>query len=171
MNENIDLTKILDGCPDGTEFYSSNYGKVFFTGIESFGQYPILFRRPNVHAYCTKEGFNYANFEDVECTFFPSKNQRDWSKFVRFWDKSKVDVPKVEKFNVNTLQPFDKILVRDDGNIEWCCGLFSHFDSSREFPISTTELGYKWCIPYNEETKHLLGTTDDCPEYYKWWKE
>ena len=171
MNENIDLTKILDGCPEGTEFYSSNYGKVFFTGIESFEQYPILFRRPNVHAYCTKEGFNYANFEDAECTFFPSKNQRDWSKFVRFWDKSKVDVPKVEKFNVNTLQPFDKILVRDDGNIEWCCGLFSHFDSSREFPISTTELGYKWCIPYNEETKHLLGTTDDCPEYYKWWEE
>ena len=87
MNENIDLTKILEGCPEGTEFYSSNYGKVFFTGIESFGQYPILFRRPNVHAYCTKEGFNYANFEDAECTFFPSKNQRDWSKFVRFWDK------------------------------------------------------------------------------------
>lgn len=31
----------------------------------------------------------------------------------------------------------------------------------------------KWmqCIPYNEETKHLLGTTYDCPEYYKWWRK
>ncbi len=27
------------------------------------------------------------------------------------------------------------------------------------------------CIPYNEETKHLLGKTTDCPEYYKWWEE
>ena len=31
--------------------------------------------------------------------------------------------------------------------------------------------GCKWdmCIPYNDETKHLVGTTEDCPEYYKWW--
>ena len=30
MNENLDLTKILDGCPKGTKFYSSNYGDVTF---------------------------------------------------------------------------------------------------------------------------------------------
>lgn len=30
MNENIDLTKILEGCPVGTKFYSSVYGKVDF---------------------------------------------------------------------------------------------------------------------------------------------
>ena len=30
---------------------------------------------------------------------------------------------------------------------------------------------YMQCIPYNEDTKHLLGTTNDCPEYYKWWEE
>lgn len=24
---------------------------------------------------------------------------------------------------------------------------------------------------YNEETKHLVGTREDCPEYYKWWEE
>ena len=44
-----------------------------------------------------------------ECTLFPSKDQRDWSKFVRFWDK-----PKVDKFDPKTLQPFDKVLVRAD---------------------------------------------------------
>ena len=27
------------------------------------------------------------------------------------------------------------------------------------------------CIPYNDETKHLIGTTNDCPDYYKWWEE
>ena len=30
MNENIDLTEILEGCPKGTEFYSSIFGKVLF---------------------------------------------------------------------------------------------------------------------------------------------
>lgn len=163
MNENIDLTKILDGCPEGTEFYSSNYGKVFFTGIESFGQYRILFRRPNVYADCTKEGFNYANFEDAECTFFPSKEQRDWSKFERFWDK-----PKKERFDVNTLQPFDKVLMRTNERSIWEPDFFGYKDGNWIMCVTT---GNVECIPYNEETKHLVGTSDDCPEYYKWWEE
>ena len=167
MNENIDLTKILEGCPEGTEFYSSSYGKVFFTGIESFGQYPILFRRPNVHAYCTKEGFNYANFEDAECTFFPSKNQRDWSKFVRFWD-----TPKVDKFDVNALQPFDKVLVRDFLSDNWMADFFERIDENDvHYNVTCVTSHWEQCIPYNEETKHLLGMREDCPEYYKWWEE
>ena len=167
MNENIDLTKILDGCPEGTEFYSSNYGKVFFTGIESFGQYPILFRRPNVHAYCTKEGFNYANFEDAECTFFPSKNQRDWSKFVRFWDK-----PKVERFDQKTWKSGDEVLFRLGETTPWRFGLFSHMfsDDFGQEVVCTSDGLASLCIPYNHDTKHLHNTTDDCPDYYKWWK-
>ena len=26
----------------------------------------------------------------------------------------------------------------------------------------------KPCVPYNEETKYLVNTNEDCPEYYKW---
>ena len=26
-------------------------------------------------------------------------------------------------------------------------------------------------VPYNEETEHLIGTREDCPDYYKWWEE
>ncbi len=166
MNENIDLTKILDGCPEGTEFYSSNYGKVFFIGIESFGQYPILFRRPNVHAYCTKEGFNYANFEDAECTFFPSKNQRDWSKFERFWDK-----PKAKKFDPKTLEPYDKVLVRDATSRCWKIDFYG-CNANPYLGLINCDSGSKpYCIPCNEETKHLIGTKEDCPEFYKWWEE
>ena len=25
-------------------------------------------------------------------------------------------------------------------------------------------------IPYNDETKHLVGTTDEAPEYYRYWE-
>lgn len=31
-------------------------------------------------------------------------------------------------------------------------------------------IGYE-CIPYNDETEHLVGTSDDCPDFYKWWEE
>lgn len=36
--------------------------------------------------YCEKDGTFSCDYEG-ECTLFPSKEQRDWSKFVRFWDK------------------------------------------------------------------------------------
>ena len=42
MNENLDLTKILDGCPIGTEFYHAGYGTVVrFVGINLSSKYPI----------------------------------------------------------------------------------------------------------------------------------
>ena len=33
MNENLNLTKILDGCPKGTKFYSPMMGNVKFDSI------------------------------------------------------------------------------------------------------------------------------------------
>ena len=41
MNENIDLTKILEGCPKGTELYSTVYGKARFERINNYDAYPI----------------------------------------------------------------------------------------------------------------------------------
>ena len=43
MNENLDLTKILDGCPTGTKFYSTMYGEISFKRIELSKDYPIIF--------------------------------------------------------------------------------------------------------------------------------
>lgn len=37
--------------------------------------------------------------------------------------------------------------------------------------ITCVTYGNVKCIPYNEETKHLAGKRDDCPEYYKWWEK
>lgn len=108
MNENLDLTKILEGCPKGTEFYHAGYGRVWFVGISidsnyaNYPDYPILLSLCNDPYYpnipLTKKGTISARYEG-ECLLFPSKGQRDWSKFERFWDK-----PKKDKFNVNTLQ-------------------------------------------------------------------
>ena len=169
MNENLDLTKILDGCPEGTKFYSSDFGEVTFFKVAShdWEWYPIRLRyhskvcsQPQIISL-TKKGQNVYGY-DGECTLFPSKEQRDWSKFVRFWDK-----PKKEKFDVNTLQPFDKVLVRDYLNECWNVDFFG-FTLNNYIRCTTT---WRYCIPYNEETKHLVGTKEDCPEFYKWWRE
>lgn len=160
MNENIDLTKILAGCPKGTEFYSPLFGKVAFSNIDLNITYPI---RTNL-ANFTSDGRYLRNF-NCECMLFPDKDQRIWSKFERFWDK-----PKVERFDPKTFQPFDKVLCRDNECHSWRCEFFSHL-SDTDYPFVTIEITYKYCIPYNEDTKHLVGTTDEAPEYYRYWEE
>ena len=166
MNENIDLTKILDGCPEGTEFYSLIHGTVRFLEILNINTvYPIAVTSKVDRGYFTKGGRYFADQTiDDECILVPSKYQRDWSKFERFWDK-----PKIERFDPNTLQPFDKVLVRNRKTELWLTDMFTfHIDE----PVAKCITGaYMQCIPYNEDTKHLLGTTNDCPEYFKWWEE
>ena len=181
MNENIDLTKILKDCPKGWKFYSSVYGDVEF--IEIYRK-PVLRTRENewlgqvIHdcdhpvRFWTTNGIEHcvSSMGEMikgcgECTFFPSRDQRDWSKFTAPWYKK-------EKFDPKTLKPFDKVLVRDSDNESWCCDLFSH--------IREENIGYKYvasgfflyrcCIPYNDETKHLVGTTGEAPEYYRYWE-
>ena len=178
MNENLDLTKILEGCPVGTKFYSTIYGKVDFSRIiyDDYGKYLIELMVYNKYTYsievhyCEKDGTFSIEYEgectlyEGECTLFPSEDQRDWSKFVRFWDNG----PKVEKFDMKTLQPFDRVLVRDYPEHDWRVENFGCITEKHKCICTSF---WKMCIPYNEETKHLLGTKEDCPEYYKWWEE
>ena len=169
MNENLDLTKILDGCPAGTEFYSSIFGELSFVAIHNcYDKYPIELQAYNKFTHSTVE-VDYAEdgrsscIFDGECTLFPSKDQRDWSKFERFWDN-----PKVERFDPKTLQPFDKVLVRNCQENYWRVEIFGCITEANECLCTAY---WNMGIPYNEETKHLLGTKEDCPEYYKWWEE
>lgn len=164
MNENLNLVEILKGCPRGTKFYSSVFGEVVFKGIIEKSTSPICFKldtNEEVFMYVTVSGKLYHNMG--ECVIFPSRTQRDWAKFEKFWDK-----PKVEKFDVNTLQPFDRILVRYGSNLNWQTGLFSYRYGKCIYSNGTL---YYQCIPYNDETKNLLGTINRCPDYYKWWEE
>lgn len=166
MNENLDLTKILEGCPRGTEFYHLGFGRVWFVCIDLDSDYPIRLSLNN--DYCdntalTKKGTVNVKYEG-ECILFPSRTQRDWAKFERFWDK-----PKAERFDPNILQPFDKVLARDSVCYSWNAVPFSHIN----FKHQAVCCGVSWeqCIPYNEETKDLVNTNEDCPEYYRWWEE
>ena len=169
MNENIDLTKILDGCPTGTKLYSTLQGEVYFVRINFYNARPIVLSVYNksvgttIYECYAKDG-RYNSFYDGECTLFPSKDQRDWSKFERFWDKFKV-----EKFDPKTLLPFDKVLTRDESKYCWNVNFFGYIREDKKCICSSSF--WTQCIPYNNDTKHLLGTNNDCPEYYKWWKK
>lgn len=116
MNDNIDLTKILKNCPKEQKLYSPLFGEVDFKEIRSDDECPIIITKGALLASFTEEGFYYAD-EDGECLLFPSKEQRDWSKFSAPWYKK-------EKFDPKTLQPFDKVLVRCNESSKWGCHFF-----------------------------------------------
>lgn len=79
------------------------------------------------------------------------------------------------KYNPDTLQvepvkpecmfkPFDKVLVRDTDEQSWCANYFSHYKNDPEYFYVCINGIYHYCIPYNEHTAHLLGTTDPYTE-------
>ena len=83
-------------------------------------------------------------------------------------DKERVTV---ERFDPNTLKPYDKLLVRDCNSCNWVCDLFSHIGDKDTYPYYCVGNYYRWCIPYNDDTKHLLGTTELPSKYYRYWEE
>lgn len=75
------------------------------------------------------------------------------------WDAEKKQIvdlkPKCE------FKPFDKVLGRNEKDDVWEAELFSHYREESQYPFRCIGFSRKYCIPYNEETAHLLGTTDD----------
>lgn len=76
------------------------------------------------------------------------------------------------KFDINTLVPFEsKVLVRDDEKEKWKPAIWGYYDTdhSKYYPYETVGGNcFVFCIPY-EGNEHLLGTTEDCDEFYKNW--
>ena len=230
MNENLDLTKILKDCPIGMELYSSIYGTIVFEGINEGTSFPIITNK----CVFTSDGRYWL---DGELAVFPSKDQRDWSKWQRpfvdgdivannnqlfifkkykttalaecyvflddngkidleggtyyvskyateeekqrllntlkesgyEWDPDKKELKKIEpKFDISSLQPFDKVLVRCDDSCNWTADIYSSYDCGRKTFRCVGYYAFQ-CIPYNEETKHLLGTTQQAPKKYIVW--
>lgn len=261
MEKELNLVEILKDCPRGTKLYSTIYGEVAFEGIhidtDYKTDYPITFKYKDEDGYDSIETTTIDGkqvcFTNGECTLFPSKDQRDWSKFkvepemidgefyyccyshnrkensfifiyekhmlyktkcyvalnpcisVLFkddlitnnptelrkateeekqqlldaikirnykWDADKKALIKIEsKFNISSFQPFDKVLVRDCVAYKWRCDFFESYIKGADLPFHTLNGWYKQCIPYNNETKHLVDTNRMPLEKYINWEE
>lgn len=224
MNENLNLIEILKDCPKGIKLYSTIYGDVELAGVYLDDNiYPIEIKiDEGSDMICiTNDGRLFGDFRG-ECTLFPSRDQRDWSKFKVKKPKFKVgdkivNIPrkhmgilgtqgiiskitddkyiftngsyifisnqgswelvhdKKPRFNPNTLKPFDKVLVRLTKDGIWNVTFFSHYDKEVKwgcYPfVTTSSKSYSMCIPYNDKTKHLVGTSEEVPEFYRYWEE
>ena len=162
MNENIDLTKILKNCPKGWKFWSPIFGEVEFErNYENKDFFNVsLVEDGTEWSFVYDATIFLGNVKSSEIMLYPSKEQRDWNKFTAPWYKK-------DKFDPSTLQPFDKVLVRDGDDEYWRCGSFSCMLGN----IVLCEIRWNQGIPYNDETKYLVGTNDIPDEKYIWWNE
>ena len=189
MNENVNLSKILRDCLKGTKLYSPLFGVVKFEEISEDWNFVCVRKGKDIwtFTYDAKFLFGISNSKSAEIMLFPSKKQRDWSKFmtkqsemeelcksqeITKWTYISDQLPKQYKFDPKTLKPFDKVLVRD-GNLGNWKNLFFSYIIEREtcYPYFCLNNQYKYCIPYNDDTKHLVGTAEEAPEFYRYWEE
>ena len=85
--------------------------------------------------------------------------------YVPFWDENRFDlVP--NKFDITTLKPFDRVLMRSSNAREWVTTFYSHYSNNKFYGCG---MCCDQCIPY-EGNEHLRGTTNDCDEFYKNWE-
>nr|DAW17226.1 MAG TPA: hypothetical protein [Caudoviricetes sp.] len=142
----MNVAEILKNCPKGLKLYSSIHGEVELVCVNEYSdRYPIYCKAKNgKDVTFTSDGRILLEYPDAECVLFPSKDQRDWSKFG------------VSDQQKTALYPFDKVLVRNNDDDEWVCDIFSHIDELAFYYC----VGTRWqqCIPY-EGNEHLLGTT------------
>lgn len=75
------------------------------------------------------------------------------------WDSVKKQI--VDLNTKWTPKPFDKVVTRVDDDAIWTANIFSHIDSYGEYNTIGCVGGYPYCLPYNEETAKLIGTTNN----------
>ena len=86
------------------------------------------------------------------------------------WNAESKELEELEesKFDPSTLKPFDKVLMRDFQYERWITGFFSYIcDGHKCSLFNVGGLEYNYCIPFNEKTAHLVGTTQTPPEFYR----
>lgn len=85
MEKKINIAQLLKDCPKGMELYSPIFGTVYFEGIRDTGRAILI----DVTTSCNTSVQFYSDgkfntyYSESEVTLFPSKSQRDWSKYQR----------------------------------------------------------------------------------------
>ena len=116
-------------------------------------------------------GFNRLATEEEKQRLFDAIKERGYR-----WNAETKILEKLikHKFDPKTLQPFDKVLARmsNESYNTWYADFVAEPGYTEdETPLTIGAKEANMVIPYNDETKHLLGTSDEAPEFYRYWED
>ena len=159
--QELNLCEILKDCPKGEKFWSPMLGAVKLHDIIQSEDIIIIEAKNRETWEINSDGtINIGDIISPEIMLYPSKEQRDWTKIK--YEK------KTEKFDPKTLKPFDRVLARNHGSHRWACDLFSDIIDGDECMYHCIGSYYRYCIPYNDDTKHLVDTKEEAPVFYRY---
>ena len=151
-------------------------------GDNVFGSFILPYRGTNEEGLILTEAYFYyfpysLNIKKgIECGCGYTKDYRlaTEEEKKKFFDALKkegkrwnAETKQVEDIEDKYFKPKDWCLMRIASDYAWCLCQFSNMDSESYVAIGGAM--HEYCIPYNDETKYLLGTTEDAPEKYKTW--
>ena len=109
----------------------------------------------NENSYCSKSGcIVRLSTEEEKTAFFDALARK-----CKIWDVEKKKIIGLKK--KWTPKPFDRVITRNADDDIWTANIFSHMDSHGEYVTIGCVGGYTYCIPYNEVTAKLIGTTNN----------
>ena len=130
----------------------SNFGKCFDSHV--FFNIKTKIIEYNIHGHTFKDAILRLATDSEKKQLFSALEKKG-----KRWDSDKkaiVDLkPKCE------FKPFDRVITRNDDDDIWTANIFSHMDSHGEYVTIGCVGGYTYCIPYNEDTAKLIGTTNN----------
>ena len=164
--QELNLCEILKYCPEGEPLWSPLLGDVKLHNVNQCVN-AVFVTATNLTTWRINHDatIKINGGSSPETMLYPSRTQRDWSKFTAPWLKK-------EKFDPKTLKPFDEVVVRNIESNTWRIEYFSHINERRKpYQFYCSGDNFAYCIPYNDDTKHLVGTKDEAPEYYRYWED
>ena len=170
MENKINIAELLKDCPKGTKLYSPLCGECYF---DSLNMGTIICKKQNTQEITfTSEGhYMLPVFDDCECMIFPSKDQRDWSKFEPSYEFKNGDVVASTNgiwIGITTggekgkfiptycvIRSGDEFKAYPDRKGEWAFNRLATEEEKQKLFNAIKENGYKWNTNTNTLEKLL----------------
>ena len=148
----MNIANLLKYCPKGTQLYSLVHGKVILDKVVDDSTYPIIvFVNKDGYENFSSEGLLYKCYTDSECILYPSKEQRDWSKFRLPVKRGDV------MMSITTKCAFIASGVIISGRLEYICGINMQDNLQIVCDHSNSTIWTSdFCIPASKEAKKKL---------------
>ena len=142
----MNIAELLKYCPKGTKLYSTVFGEVKFSEISPNNMIVVIIKDDFKRVFHKNGSYS----EYGECVLFPSKDQRDWSKFRLPVKKGDIMMSNGRAFIISN----DYADTFGDAYHKYICGI----DVTGAFKVSQSNRHWtnSFYIPASEEAKKEL---------------
>lgn len=163
--EKINIIPTLLNYPERELLWSKGDGYVMFKCVRKVGDSDVVVAMDSSLSEILYDAYGFKiGVEDDERRLFFVKKECKGLQAVK---------PSEVRFDIRVFKPYDKVLAQQIDGV-WVPDIirgwvFNKDGSSTIYGFSSIEHNNR-LIPYNNETKHLAFTLDECPKFYRYWE-